>query len=101
MNRRFFLSLACIATSDWWISANAQQPMRRIAVLSHQAATDPEVQLYVAALLQRLQSLGWIVGRNIQIEYRWTASDPDRLKKYSAELVSLAPEVILVAGGLQ
>lgn len=101
MNRRLFLSVVGIGTSEWWIVARAQQPVRRIAVFSHQAARDPESQLYVAALVQALEALGWGVGRNIDIQYRWADSDPDRRNAYAAELAKLSPEVVLVAGGLQ
>jgi putative ABC transport system substrate-binding protein len=83
------------------ITVSAQQPqsMRRIAVFSYQSADDPEAQLYIAAFLKRLQELGWTVGRNMQIDYRWTGSNADRIAKYTIDLVALSPEVVLTAGG--
>jgi putative ABC transport system substrate-binding protein len=62
---------------------------------------DLQAKAYVDALLQGLQKLGWSVGRNLQIDYRWTAGDAERLRKYAAELVALAPDVLFAAGGAQ
>ena len=59
------------------------------------AADDPLATARVAAFAQAMQELGWIVGRNVQIDYRWGQHDPDRLRKYAAELVALAPDVIV------
>ena len=72
--------------------------MRRIGVLMNLAADDPEGQARIAAFLQGLQQLGWTDGRNVRIDYRWGAGDADRIRKYAAELVALAPDVILAAG---
>ena len=72
--------------------------MRRIGVLMTTAADDPEGQARIAALLQGLQPLGWTVGRNVRIDYRWSAGDAANTRKYAAELVALAPEVILTGG---
>jgi putative ABC transport system substrate-binding protein len=84
----------------WPIAAPAQQGerVRRIAVLSSLAADDPETQARHAAFLQGLQQWGWTSGRNVQIDYRWGAGDADRFRKYAAELVALAPDVILATG---
>src|SRR5215470_3969662 len=78
----------------------AQQPerMRRIGVLEPLAVDDPEALARVGALAQGLQQLGWTVGRNIRIEYRWGAGDDDRIRQHAAELVALAPDAILTAG---
>ena len=73
--------------------------MRRIGVLTGVAADDPDGQARIAAFLQGLQQLGWADGRNLQIEYRWAAGSADDLRKFAAELVALAPEVIFAAGG--
>jgi putative ABC transport system substrate-binding protein len=73
--------------------------MRRIGVLWNLAADDSEIQSRNAAFLQGLSELGWIVGRNLQIDYRWGAWDPDLCRKYAAELVALAPNVILAGSG--
>jgi putative tryptophan/tyrosine transport system substrate-binding protein len=64
-------------------------------MLTNLAADDPLATARVAAFAQAMQGLGWIVGRNLQIDYRWGQHDPDRLRKYAAELVALGPEVIV------
>jgi putative ABC transport system substrate-binding protein len=74
--------------------------MRRIGVLMGQAADDPVAQARNAAFLQGLQELGWTVGRNVQIDYRWGADDVEHSRRNAAELIALAPEVILATGGL-
>src|SRR5262249_7034793 len=78
----------------------AQQPerMRRIAVLLPANPTDPELQAYVGAFLQGLQQAGWVIGRNVQLEYRWTEGNADNTSKYIAELVAPAPDVIVTQG---
>jgi putative ABC transport system substrate-binding protein len=78
--------------------AQPSERLRRIGVLLYLQENDPEARTYVAAFLQGLQELGWTVGRNVRIDYRWTAGDADRVRKYAAELVALAPDVILTAG---
>ena len=100
MRRREFITLLGGAAS-LPIAARAQQPerMRRIGVLAGVAVNDAEGQARNAALLQGLQQLGWTVGRNLQIEYRWAAGSPSDLHKYATELVALAPEIIFAAGG--
>jgi putative tryptophan/tyrosine transport system substrate-binding protein len=72
--------------------------MRRIGVLMSLAADHPESQGRNAAFLQGLQELGWTVGRNVRIDYRWGAVNPERIRKYAAELLELAPDVILATG---
>ena len=61
-------------------------------------ATDAQAQARNAAFLQGLQQLGWTVGRNIQIDYRWSAGNVDDTRKYASELVALAPDIIFVPG---
>ena len=73
--------------------------MRRVGVLETRAADDPEGQARRALFLQGLQELGWTDGRNVRIDYRWAAADADRAHTYAAELVALAPDVILAAAG--
>ncbi len=73
--------------------------MRRIGVLITPAADNAEGQIRLAAFLHGLQELGWIDGRNVRIDYRWGAGDADRIRRYAAELVALAPDVILASGG--
>ena len=72
--------------------------MRRIGVLMKPPPDDPEGQARIAAFLQGLQQLGWTDGRNVRIDYRWGAGDAERIRKYAAELVALAPDVILATG---
>src|SRR5215216_3846869 len=99
MKRRVFIALLGGAAA-WPFAARAQQPerMRRIGALMSQAADDAEGQHRLLALAQGLQELGWTVGRNVRIDTRWGAGDADRYRRYAAELVALAPDVILVNG---
>jgi putative tryptophan/tyrosine transport system substrate-binding protein len=85
----------------WPFAAHAQQTeqMRRIGVLGARTSDDPEVQARMSAVLQGLQQLGWTVGRNVQIEYRWAGGSADDIRKYAAELVALGPDVFLCTGG--
>src|SRR5262245_5684522 len=101
MRRREFISLlGGAATAAWPLAAWAQQTgkIRRIGVLMNYASDDAEGQARLAAFHQGLQQLGWTVGRNVQIDYRWGAGNADRIRKFAAELVALAPDVILSAG---
>ena len=72
--------------------------MPRIGALMPWAASDPQVQARYAAFLQGLQQLGWTVGNNVQIDSRWSAGNEEDTRKYAAELVALAPNVIFAAG---
>jgi ABC-type uncharacterized transport system substrate-binding protein len=100
MRRREFITLLGGAAFGWPIAAHAQQGdrIRRIGVLMNVAADDPEAQARNASFMQELQELGWTVGRNLRIDYRWAAGDADRLRRDAAELVALAPDVILASG---
>jgi putative ABC transport system substrate-binding protein len=100
MKRREFIALLGGATATWPHAARAQQRerMRRIGVLSTLPADDPEATARTAAFLQTLQELGWTDGRNVRIDIRWGAGDPERIRKYVAELVALKPDVILATG---
>jgi putative ABC transport system substrate-binding protein len=99
MRRRDFLALL---GSNITLPARAQQPeqMRRIGVLMNVAANDPEGQAGIAALRQVLQQLGWGDGRNVRFDIRWGANDSDLDRRYAAELVALAPDVIVASGTL-
>jgi putative ABC transport system substrate-binding protein len=100
MRRRNFIALLGGAAA-WPLAARAQQSaerMRRIGVLMSLAPDDPESPVRIAALLQGLQQLGWTDGRNVRIDYRWGAGDAERIRKSVAELVALAPDVILAHG---
>src|SRR5665811_629353 len=100
MRRREFITLLGGAAA-WPLAARAQQPggMRRIGVLMNLAADDPEATARLGAFLQGLQELGWKIGGNVKIDTRWSAGDVDRYRSYAAELVALAPDVILAANG--
>ena len=95
MRRRNFLSVLGGAAA-WPLGTHAQQPerMRRIGVLMNRNAEDPEEQARLTAILQGLQERGWTDGRNVRIDIRWSAGDADRRRRYAAELVTLAPDVI-------
>jgi putative ABC transport system substrate-binding protein len=98
--RDFVILLGGGAAAAWPLAARAQQAaMRRIGVLTSLAADDPQTSIRDAAFWQALQELGWTVGRNVRVEYRWGAGDPGRMRKHAAELVALAPDVILVTDG--
>jgi len=100
MKRRAFITLLGGAAAGWPVAAGAQQPerMRRIGVLHTPAADDPEGQARNTALLHGLTQFGWTDGRNVRIETRWAAGDADRIRRYAAELVALAPDVIVATG---
>ena len=97
MRRRDFITLLGGAMAAWPLAAPAQQRerMRRIGVLLPYVASDSQAQVRNAALLQGLQQLGWTVGQNVHIDYRWSGGNIDDMRRYAAELVALAPDVIL------
>ena len=99
MRRREFIALlGGIAVASPARSRAQQRGMRRVGVLMNLSPDDPESPLRVAALLKGLQEFGWIDGRNLQIDYRWTAADVASVRGGAAELVALAPNVILASG---
>jgi putative ABC transport system substrate-binding protein len=95
MKRRKFIALLGGAAA-WPLGANAQERerVRRIGVLLGLAANDPDGQVRVVTFVQALQQLGWTEGRNVRIDIRWAGGNADDLRKYAAELVALAPDVI-------
>ena len=98
MRRRDFIKVIA-GSAAWPLAAGAEQAqrMRRIGVLMHLAADDPEGQRRVAAFLQGLQEAGWTVGRNVDIDVRWAAGEADRYRRYAMEIVALTPDVILTS----
>jgi len=102
VKRRKFITLLGGAAAAWPLAVRAQQRerVRRIGVFMPGVADDPEFQGFNAAFLQRLAELGWIVGRNVRIDYRWGAGDAERYRAIAAELVALAPDVVLAVGSL-
>ena len=101
MKRREFITLLGGGAAAWPVVARAQQSerMRRIGVLMSGSADDPAALAQISAFAQGLQEHGWSVGVNVRIDYRWGAGDVDHFRKYAAELVALAPDVILATAG--
>ena len=102
IGRRELLAALGGAAAAWPLATRAQQGerVRRIGVLMNLAADDPETLARLAAFHQGLQEAGWVVGRNLRIDYRWGAGDSERTRKFAAELVALAPDVILTTGAV-
>jgi putative ABC transport system substrate-binding protein len=100
IGRRQFIGALGGTAFAWPLAVRAQQPerIRRVGVLMPFAADDPESQARLTAFAQGLQEAGWAVGRNLRIDYRWSAGDAERLRSYAAELVALAPDVIMTNG---
>jgi putative ABC transport system substrate-binding protein len=100
IGRRKFLATLGGAAVTWPLAARAQQgeSVRRVGALMNLTGDDLEASARVTALAQGLQQLGWTVGRNLRIDYRWGVMDADRARRYAPELVALAPDVILAAG---
>ncbi len=100
MRRREFVTLLSGVAIAWPLMARAQQPerIRRIGVLLPGTSGDAEYQTRHATFLQALQQLGWSDGRNVLIDIRWAAGDANLIRKYAAELIALAPDVILTSG---
>jgi putative tryptophan/tyrosine transport system substrate-binding protein len=105
MKRRAFITLlggaAAVSSLSWPLAARAQQAgrIRSVGVLMNSVSDDPESQVRLAAFAQELNRLGWVVGRNLQIEARWSAADASTLHRHAAELAALAPDVILAGVG--
>jgi ABC-type uncharacterized transport system substrate-binding protein len=101
MKRRYLIKLVSLVVLIWPIQTVAQPQVgtRHIGVLTYLEENDPQSKIYLDAFVQTLQKLGWTGGRNLRIDNRWTGGDPERARKYAAELVALAPDVILAAGG--
>jgi putative tryptophan/tyrosine transport system substrate-binding protein len=99
LNRREFVTLlgGAAISPVGFLNVHAQQSgrLRRIGVLLNITADDPESQARLAAFAQGLQSLGWVIGQNVRVEYRWSGGNADAISKHAAELVALTPDVIL------
>ena len=100
VKRREFITLIG-AVAAWPLAVRAQQRewMRRIGVLMSMVENDPTGLEYITAFAQGLAEQGWIVGRNVRIDYRWGAGDLDRFRRYAAELVVFSPDVVLASAG--
>src|SRR3954454_11277529 len=99
MRRREFLGVVAGATGAWRVGGRAQQAerVRRIGVLLWAAANDAEYQARVGAFQQALVLLGWTIGRNVRIDIHWATTSAD-IRRRAAELVALAPDVVLAHG---
>ena len=100
MKRREFIAGIGSAAAAWPAVARAQQGerIRRIGILLPAAASEPEVQTRLIAFVQGLAQLGWIVGQNVRIDTRWATTSAGEIRRHAAELVALAPDVILAHG---
>ena len=103
MRRRDFITLVGGAAAGWPLAARAQQPdrVRRLGVMTDTAENNPEGQARVAALRQRLRELGWLEGRNLKVDYRWSESNIEHARAYAAEIVALDPDVIFALANSQ
>jgi len=99
--RRDFITLLGGAAAAWPIAARAQpaERIRRVGVLMGAASDDPDAQANIAALHQGLQEAGWVIGRNLRVDVRWSAGDSARLRELAAELVALGPDAIVAGIG--
>jgi len=99
--RRKFITLLGGAAVAWPAVARAQsgESMRRVGVLMHSTRDDSESQLRLAAFLKGLQETGWIDGRNVQVETRWSDGNPNTLRRHATDLVAFAPDAILAGTG--
>jgi len=97
MRRRDFINFLSVATVAWPLSLHAQQVerTRQIAILIPFRDDEPQVKARLTAFKQRLHELGWIEGRNIRFEYRFTSQDPERIRAAAEELIALGPDVIV------
>jgi putative tryptophan/tyrosine transport system substrate-binding protein len=100
VRRREFITLLGGAAVGWPLAARAQQDerVRRIGVLIPAGADDAGFQTFVGAFLQALAQSGWTIGRKVRIDTRWATGDPAEIRRHAAELVVLAPDVILSHG---
>ena len=100
MKRREFITLLGGAAASWPIAAQAEQsePIRRIGVLLPASADDSQFPTWIGAFLQTLGLSGWTIGRNVRIDTRWATTDAAEIRRHAAELVALAPDVILASG---
>jgi putative ABC transport system substrate-binding protein len=100
MRRREFLGLVGGMAAAWPLDASAQERVRRVGVLTNLRPDDAEIQSRLAVFVKGLEQLGWTVGRNLRIDYRWSEGDADRLRTDAAELVALGPDVTLATSGV-
>jgi putative tryptophan/tyrosine transport system substrate-binding protein len=99
MRRRDFIAML-VGTAAWPQGVRAETPerVRRVGMLLTLGSDDSEAQTRIDLFVQSLQQLGWVAGRNVKFEIRQVGTDVDRANAYAAELVALAPDVILAIG---
>jgi hypothetical protein len=100
MRRRDFFAMIGGAAMACSLPARAQERMRRIGALLPATADDPEFQARMMAFQQELALSGWFIGNNVRIDIRWVTPNPADVRKNAAELVALAPDVILAFGAV-
>lgn len=100
MKRRDFIVFIGSVSATWPLAVRAQQPerIRHVGMLNTLGSDDQEAQSRITTFEQSLQQMGWVAGRNLKIEIRQIGSDVDRVHGYAAELVALAPDVIITIG---
>jgi putative ABC transport system substrate-binding protein len=100
MRRRDFIKIIGGTAAAFPLAARAQKAdrVRRIGMFMNYSEDDPRSQARIVAFLRGLEELGWTAGRNVQIDYRWGVGDADRNRRNAAELVALAPDVIVTFG---
>lgn len=98
IRRREFIALAGGAAAVWPLAASAQQPIPRVVVIMVTQETDPVGQGRLKALLQGLEKLGWIEGRNAGFDIRWAGGSAERMREIVSEIVALKPDVIVANG---
>jgi putative tryptophan/tyrosine transport system substrate-binding protein len=96
--REFFGVVGGLAVMSVGVRAQQGERVRRVGLLMNLAADDPEGAIRIAAFAQSLQELRWVIGRNLQIDTRWAAGDPERFRRHAAELLAGNPDVILATG---
>src|SRR6516162_942600 len=98
MRRRDFVKVIAVSAATWPLTSRAQGRTARVGVLMVVAETDPEAERLAGAFERGLGAAGWQKGRNLELTYRWSASDPDLLSRYAEELVRGAPDILLAFG---
>src|SRR6516162_3153451 len=98
MRWRDFVKVIAVSAATWPLTSRAQGRTARVGVLMVVAETDPEAERLAGAFERGLGAAGWQKGRNLELTYRWSASNPDRLSRYAEELVRAAPDILLAFG---
>src|SRR5262245_43242718 len=101
VRRRDVVAALCGSVAAWPFVAHAEprERVRHVAVIMNASADDPEAPERIGTFQRALKDLGWIEGKNLQTEYRWGAGDLKLYRQYAAEIVSLAPDVIVATSG--